>query len=80
MWVVKLFHLDFTFSIFLHLDIPDEIQPFLKYVSKLIHTCLDKAEDDALKQAIQKKTRPSVNYAKDWLWEVSKKLFFRNNS
>ena len=60
-WDVKLFHLDFSSSIFLHLNIADKIQPWFKSVSKLIQTCLDKGRGRCFENKRYKRKQDQVS-------------------
>ena len=67
-WDVKLFHLDFSSSIFLHLNIADKIQPWFKSVSKLIQTCLDKGRGRCFENKQYKRKQDPVSTTQKNAW------------
>ena len=67
-WVVKLFFLDFSSSIFLHLNIAYKIQPWIRYVSKLIQTCLDKGRGRCFENKRYKRKQDPVSTTQKNAW------------
>ena len=65
---VKLFSSIFSSSIFLHLNIEDKIQSWLKFVSKLIETCFDKGRGRGFENKRYKRKQDPVSTTQKTAW------------